>query len=612
MWKFKQIEIGDPERDPHEAEFFNRLSDYNEAIVREVIQNSLDAKLEPNEIVKVVFKISNVERSKFEKYLADLHPHLSACDIEIEENEIAKILIIEDLGTTGLDGKNIENGIRPSSRSNFYDFWWCEGKSYKTGKEGGRWGLGKTTFHKASKIGSFWGLTIRSDDEKELLMGKALLKTHRIENKVYNYAGYFVSDDMYNPINKIDKLEEFKSFFGLKRKDGEYGLSLIIPLPFEDINSDSIIKSTIIHYFYAILNELLIVEVIDKESNTKYRLDSDNLINISLKMDWADTIWKDYNVKEFLSFTNSSIKTKTINNINIDDLYNPKLSEDCLGDNLSNLKNNFNTGELLAFTIPIVLKKKNQRKEHSYFNIYIQKDRNIERSEEFYVRSGIIISDIKLLGNRSVRGLLVAEDKTITNFLGDSETPAHTEWNERTEGFRQKHDYAVRFLRFIRNSMKDLVSLLDFAPKNVQEDFLKNVFSIQRERMMQKDGREGSGKQPPEGIERKKIYYYVNKSKTGFMLKNKTGVNKKDYQIKIVVAYDVPSGNPFKQYHPFDFNLSAKEFKIKKKGCKVLLIENNIYIIEIKKNQFEFSVNGFDPNRDIIVKIEEVKNDSTI
>jgi len=44
MWKFKRVEPGEPERDPHEPEFF-RLKNPAEALVREVIQNSLDAKM---------------------------------------------------------------------------------------------------------------------------------------------------------------------------------------------------------------------------------------------------------------------------------------------------------------------------------------------------------------------------------------------------------------------------------------------------------------------------------------------------------------------------------------------------------------------------------------
>ncbi len=45
-WRFKALSIGDPERDPHEAEFFN-LAGISEVIVREFIQNTLDAKTRP-------------------------------------------------------------------------------------------------------------------------------------------------------------------------------------------------------------------------------------------------------------------------------------------------------------------------------------------------------------------------------------------------------------------------------------------------------------------------------------------------------------------------------------------------------------------------------------
>ena len=54
MWKFKKVEPGEPERDPHEPEFF-RLRNPEEALAREVIQNSLDARKSGTPRVSVRF-----------------------------------------------------------------------------------------------------------------------------------------------------------------------------------------------------------------------------------------------------------------------------------------------------------------------------------------------------------------------------------------------------------------------------------------------------------------------------------------------------------------------------------------------------------------------------
>jgi hypothetical protein len=52
MWEFSELKDVEPERDPHETEFFRDIP--AEVIVREAIQNSLDAKRD-NECVRIRF-----------------------------------------------------------------------------------------------------------------------------------------------------------------------------------------------------------------------------------------------------------------------------------------------------------------------------------------------------------------------------------------------------------------------------------------------------------------------------------------------------------------------------------------------------------------------------
>lgn len=198
MWRFKKREPGVPERDPHEAEFF-RLKDPAEALAREIIQNSLDARTNVKPPVFVSFHIGDIEKRNAGNYLSgDLEQHLKACDLlpaDYKELNRVRFITIEDFGTTGLDGATGKDGGSPEKGNNFYDFWWREGMSGKSGHQAGRWGLGKTTFHIASKLRLFFGLTVRQDDSRELLLGKALLKTHRFSNAVYHYHGYFTAEN---------------------------------------------------------------------------------------------------------------------------------------------------------------------------------------------------------------------------------------------------------------------------------------------------------------------------------------------------------------------------------------------------------------------------------
>ena len=244
-WFFKEIERGIPERNPRETEFF-RINAPGEAVVREFIQNSLDAR-KNQEPIKVKISFHSTRRENVSIFLEDtLISHLNACGLleGREYPEEVPYILLEDFNTTGLEGP-----YKPDAREgDFYNFWWREGISQKTGQRAGRWGLGKTTFHIVSKIRTFWGLTVRGDG-KILLMGKALLKTHSLNEKRYHYFGCFSLEDSM-PVEDNSILSRFRNSFAISRNDTETGLSVIIPLPVDEINFDSIRKGVILHYYY--------------------------------------------------------------------------------------------------------------------------------------------------------------------------------------------------------------------------------------------------------------------------------------------------------------------------------------------------------------------------
>jgi hypothetical protein len=106
MWKFKELETGMPERDPRETEFF-RLPGPSEVLVREIIQNSLDAKRNDEPWSQVRFTFGSVKRREIDQYLDGLIPHLAACELNLPDltrEASLHFLTIEDFGTTGLDG----------------------------------------------------------------------------------------------------------------------------------------------------------------------------------------------------------------------------------------------------------------------------------------------------------------------------------------------------------------------------------------------------------------------------------------------------------------------------------------------------------------------------
>jgi hypothetical protein len=609
MWKFKQLVSGEPERDPRESEFFH-ITNLSEAIVREVIQNSLDAKESNIDSIKIHFTLGKSTKKNVEHYFTGLDQHLQACDLlpsDYRECTHVPFITIEDFNTTGLDGIIWESEKRPVGRSNFYNFWWCEGKSLKGGKEGGRWGLGKTTFHIASKSRSFMGLTVRIDDKRELLMGKALLRTHRINDIPYNYYGYFVADG-FRPIENATALNRFKQCFSIKRNK-EPGFSLVIPMPQDEINFSSIVRSAIIHYSFAIMKNILSIEVDDYLSKNHLLLNSSNLLNVAQRQDWRGTSWENRNVIEMLGFMNSSVNAQQIVELpctNLEDI-----TESSLGSRLEELRNSFAKENLLGFKIPIMIWRKGESHIDSYFYIFVKKYSHLKRSEEFYFRSGITIPEVRpTLRNRPVRAMLVAEDSQIATFLGDSETPAHTDWNERTELFNEKYEYASRTLRSIKKSMSNIVTCLDIPTSDIQRDFLKEIFYV--EEIEPENGKQGTKRQKIKIEKTKPSPFEMFQIRGGFKVSLKEKDVKLPIQAIIKVAYDTRRGNPFNKYDTNDFVLDDNSITIKSFGCTNIKAKRNEIETTVERENFELIVTGFDANRDLKVDVKEKQSETNV
>ncbi len=602
MWKFKTLSIGEPERDPHEVEFFN-LTGIAEVVVREFIQNSLDAKCEDSSIVRITFEKTSKEKA--ERFFNNLGNHLGATNFYSSEltNTDVPFLTIEDFGTSGLDGATGEGGERPEGKNNFYNFWWYEGKSEKTGKERGRWGLGKTTFHVASKIRSFWGLTVRRDDKRKLLMGKALLKTHKINSDTFTYNGYF-ADEEYKPYSDENLLKQFSESFALLR-DGEPGLSLVIPFPHSEITPNEVLKSIMIHYFYPIMSGPL--EIMLRYDGKEEELNYKNFIEIASQQDWDGTSWEKVRVKDLLEFINKARKNSVLLELKINNSENPEVTAESFQDLLDTLRDKFNTGEIISVKVPVQIKEVNQESIDSYFYVFIQKKQDNSPADEYYVRSGITITDIKMISGFPVRSLFIAEDEAIAKFLGDAETPAHTDWKERTEGFTEKYEHARRKLRFIKKGVSSIISYVYLPPKELKTDFLKDVFYVNVEPEIEKDEEEDVSGEVKEPIPvPKPRRYRLTKIDGGFRLIKSKNEIEPPLKVRISCAYDTRKGNPFKNYELYDFDLSNSDFTIKSNGCTVSQQNENKIELTIEEKEFEFEVTGFDIMRDLIIDIKEI------
>lgn len=627
QWRFREMSQGEMNADPIEGEFFStdHLDSLADALVRETIQNSLDAGL-PGQKVRVRFRITDpVPRNRHwsEFYLSGLSPHIASDKSGLPDlprpREPLNFLVIEDFGTRGLEGDPLQNndldGKPREGKNDFFYFWRNVGRSKKGKDERGRWGLGKTVFQAVSRINTFFGLTVRASDGHSLLMGQSVLKTHLINGrKHYPYGWYGIfEDDFATPVDNHDHLVRFCEDLNLERF-GKSGLSMVIPFPDPSIVGGAIISSTLIHYFAPILAGDLVVDVIDGKNRVtidKARIDKQvPLINHGRKkideedfrsliglMRWAIDLPEEGFVRLAMGEKGKS----------------PKWSEDLLKPHvLKTLRRQFEEGRPLALRVPLVVQKKGEAAEETYFDLFLQKDDHLDKAEDHFVREGITLAGVKSLRQKGVRAIVWVKDKALSSFLGDSENPAHTEWQERSPKFRGRYIRGPGCIRFLKNSPKEIVKLIHRPEKLQAENPLQGAMDPQRL---------GPAKRPFQDTyltparETKKMpraqardeHFHLYVAEGGFKVTLPPDRDKRPSGVLISVAYETPKGNPFLKYSIFDFDMNKSPIRIKSSGARVVAKKMNRLFVEIHRANFSLEVTGFEMNRDLRIKINPVE-----
>jgi len=124
LWYFRDISDDPSEKELTQQDQFNNDEvALAEALVRETIQNSTDARAEPNIHVVVRFSIIHPSSENHQKFfrqiIADLAPHLTACKFEVPgANDPLQLLVVEDFGTTGFTGS-----VEEKDNKQFSGFW---------------------------------------------------------------------------------------------------------------------------------------------------------------------------------------------------------------------------------------------------------------------------------------------------------------------------------------------------------------------------------------------------------------------------------------------------------------------------------------------------------
>ncbi len=601
-----QVETEVTQRD----QFSNDEVHLSETIVRESIQNSLDAADNDKSQVSVIFRWvdkSHGLTSGFMRKIVDgqlVHAHAAGLNIDGISFDEPVALLIEDFGTKGLTGS-----INSKDNDNFSDFWRRHGKSHKTGKSRGRWGLGKLVYSTTSQLGIFFGATLRNGDPHLHVMGQTVLNLREVDGQQYPPHGFFADTEGDDLLTKIpvplvdeDLVEQFRDQFSLARGDRP-GLSVMIPFPNQDFSQAAMVGVAIVNYFYPIITGQLLLQFNDEHivrNNIRalaHEHTSQNFTDIDVLFDFIEEV-RDTRNEDMLELKPSWANDQ-------------KLDEDDFEEaDLEVIRQRFSNGDLVALHLPVTLKKKDGTSVQTRFSVFIKRPPELRRGLDLYVRGGLTLPGEAKFRERKALGAIIADEEEICSFLGDAENAAHTQWIGSAEKLKKNYKNPAKTIKVIKHAAVQLYDLLAEVVEELDEQALQDFFGIEEP----EDGAKARRRKkksplviPPPPVPRPKNFN-ISKNEDGFTVSTTSSASKDRFpqNIRIEVAYDVTSGNPWKKYSPLDFKMGVNgsiELGLSKKTGSVTSRKDNILILEVTGIPFKMVAKGFDKNRDLKIKL---------
>lgn len=629
-WYFRVKSRGEVNIDPVQAEFFDTeaLGNKSDVLVRETIQNSLDAKAGRG-CVRLSFYVSKgkreLEQSERERYIEFLRPHLEAVDDSLVEvsalEEPMDYLLIEDYGTTGLKGApgtDDEFEMAKDEKNDFFYFWRNIGRSQKEATDRGRWGLGKTVFAASSRINSFFGVTLREGEENRLLMGQSVLQTHHMEGITYCPYGHFgeMKAGLMMPLKDERLVDSFCQHFGIKRD--EPGLSLVVAYPDRSIKGPKLVRSIIQHYFYPILRGQLSCRV--AWGDECYKIDEANLNELVETFGAGDVDWNVGRLQKRIELVRWGIqsgdtgivelKAPAVNKA-------PRMDESLFADAMiDQLRDKFAGGERINLRVPFSIWCKDSGEKAVEFAVFLERDESLDSGDDCYIRDDMTIVGIRNIRRHRVRGIVVVNDPQLGTLLGDSENPAHTTWKASGKRLKAKYEYGPSSVAYVKNSLRDIVAILSATREKMDKKLLSDFFPSEPEEKgisgpTKTPAGPGTGPSRPEEpvVPPPKQPVRLQAVQGGFNVSRNPEVEKTLEALTIEAAYDVRKGNPFKKYRPFDFEFDREPITIKCKGLKITSEHENLLSAEVVEPDFELEAVGFDINRDLKIRVRTIERD---
>lgn len=604
-------------RDLSEDNFAQEDRTSLEILIREALQNPLDAR-SPDNTGPVKVRIRVLNPIEFDKaYLGALiggefgDRLVESGGDPLPNISEASVLVIEDFGTTGLQG-HWDDQNADGTGENWNAFWFREGEGAKSATgSNGRAGQGKITYYRVGAARAVFGMTVRRSDGKSLLMGRsAFRKVYRHKDQKFKRHSFWSTDkEQPLPVTTTEEIQNFVDAFSLTRTN-EPGLSLVIPFPVEfDIN---LALRTIITEFYFPI----------AYGNLEVTLDG-NVIGVDNVEAVAAQVLPDNLAREkkscysqgFRALARSVIADEkagiTPTQLKAGWDKSTTLKEDAFEDGaLISLRSRMEKGERISVRCPVNVRPKKGGLIQAWFDVHLEVPEELDRTEEAYIRRDLLIGSESHLSSSTYlqksRSLTLILNSELSAFLADAEEPTHLKWNGSRPRLAEDYLNPQATLRAVRNAAPRILAMVSNGVIKRDIRALARYFA--------KPADEGRPKSPggPKQGEKDPVpdTPIVNSVRKPFKI-----TSGPDYvhvkpngsagpeainlpiQCELELAYEGLDQDPFKAYDPFDFDLAdAKAHKIESVGISLIDRKENRIRFEVIDPEFAIEVPGFDSN----------------
>lgn len=622
-------------RDSANDAFFTAesLENLSEALVRESIQNSLDAAHRDSAGVRevrvrigLVPSATGEARDMLNELFSEAKAHF---DAGIETGTRRSVfssdpgyLLFEDFGTTGLDGDVAAWRLEDSTGNGFWSFFRAEGRSSKSGDSLGRWGIGKQVFPTASAIHAMLGLTVRTDEPQRVLMGSAVIRSRVVSGEDYDPDGWFGLKEQPScpvlPVTDTAFVDRYVRAFNLLR-GSEKGLSLVVPWVDERVNADDLRRGIVRNFFWPILQGELKVDL--ETADGTWQLNQETVTQHRTLLPAAEAA-----VVEFAAWAAFARPDQFVK-LPADAAPRPDwrtTGDVLLPDSLiAEVQKRLAAEQRVAIEIPVRVRPKNTEtggERISRFHVFFTPCRD-QGHRTIFLRDGIVITDVRSPALTGSRSLVVVDDRPLAGLLGDAEGVNHTQWQKDSPKFHNRYVYGADTIKFVTRSVYEIVQRLHAAEKKGDPKLLLDLFFIpidagdpEKTRKPKSADPDDHSDAPVVTVERKLKRFDIRKVEDGFKLvAGDSPLDKFPIRVRIEAGYAVRRGNAIKRWAKDDFQFVRAPLRLDPKPAGISWHENgNTLEVEIQRADFSFGVCGFDRRRDLVVRAVELKsNDET-